>query len=51
MLKDPEFLAEVEQLGVEFLPATGEQMQKIIADSLTAPKNVVERVQNILRVQ
>jgi tripartite-type tricarboxylate transporter receptor subunit TctC len=49
MLKDPEFLAEVDKLGVEFLPASGEQMQKIIAESLAAPKDVVDHVQNILK--
>ena len=49
MLKDPEFLAEVDKLGVEFLPASGGQMQKIIAESLAAPKDVVDRVQNILK--
>jgi len=49
MLKDPEFLAEVDKLGVEFLPASGEHMHKLITDSLAAPKDVVERVQSILK--
>jgi tripartite-type tricarboxylate transporter receptor subunit TctC len=51
MLKDQEFLAEVEKLGDEFLPASGEHMHKLIADSLAAPKDVLERVQTILKAQ
>ena len=51
MLKDPEFLAEIEKSGQEFQPASGEQVQKLIAEAANAPREVVERTEAILRVK
>jgi tripartite-type tricarboxylate transporter receptor subunit TctC len=51
MLKDPEFLAEIEKSGQEFQPASGEQVQKLIAAAANAPREVVERTEAILRVK
>jgi tripartite-type tricarboxylate transporter receptor subunit TctC len=51
MLKDPEFLAEIEKSGQEFQPASGEQVQKLIAQAANAPREVVERTEAILRVK
>ena len=42
MLKDREFLAEIEKSGQEFYPASGEQVQKLIAATANAPRSVVE---------
>ena len=42
MLKDREFLAEIEKSGQEFYPASGEEVQKLIAATANAPRNVVE---------
>jgi tripartite-type tricarboxylate transporter receptor subunit TctC len=49
MLKDPEFLTEVEKTQVEFQPASGEFMQKLIADTAEAPRAVIDAAQDILK--
>jgi len=51
MIKDPEFLAEIEKSGQEFQPASGEQVQKLIAEAASAPREVVERTEAILRIK
>jgi tripartite-type tricarboxylate transporter receptor subunit TctC len=51
MLKDPEFLAEIEKSGQEFQPASGEQVQKLIAAAANAPREIVERTEAILRTK
>ncbi len=51
MVKDPEFLAEIEKSGQEFQPASGEQMQKLIAAAALAPREIVERTEAILRAK
>jgi tripartite-type tricarboxylate transporter receptor subunit TctC len=43
MLKDKEFLADIEKSGSELVPATGEETAKIIAMAAAAPKAVIER--------
>jgi tripartite-type tricarboxylate transporter receptor subunit TctC len=48
MLKDADFLAEVEKLGVEFDPASGEEMQKLIAETANVSPDTVKRMQEIL---
>ena len=45
MLKDPEFLAEIEKSGQEFQPASGEEMQKLIAAAALAPREIVARTE------
>lgn len=49
MLKDPEFLAEIEKSGQEFQPASGEAVQRLIQQAASAPRDVVERTEAILR--
>jgi tripartite-type tricarboxylate transporter receptor subunit TctC len=49
MLKDREFLAEIEKSGQEFYPASGEQVQKLIAATANAPRDVVELTEATLR--
>src|SRR5215203_5148584 len=51
MLKDPEFLAEIEKSGQEFQPGSGEQVQKLIAQAASAPREIVERTEAILRTK
>jgi tripartite-type tricarboxylate transporter receptor subunit TctC len=51
MVKDPEFLAEIEKSGQEFQPASGEQMQKLIGEAANAPREIVERTEAILRTK
>lgn len=51
MLKDREFLAEIEKSGQEFYPASGEQVQKLIAATANAPRNVVELTEATLRAK
>src|SRR5262249_48849043 len=49
MLKDPDLLAEIEKSGLEFAPASGEEVQKVILDTIAAPREVVEKTQAIVR--
>lgn len=51
MLKDRDFLAEIEKSGQEFYPASGEEVQKLIAATANAPRNVVELTEKILRAK
>ena len=51
MLKDRDFLAEIEKSGQEFYPASGEQVQKLIAATANAPRNVVELTETTLRAK
>lgn len=49
LLKDQEFLAEIEKSGQEFQPASGEAVQKLIEGAARAPRDIVERTEAILR--
>jgi tripartite-type tricarboxylate transporter receptor subunit TctC len=49
MLKDPELLAEIEKTGLEFAPGSGDELSKLIQDTASAPREVVERTKSILR--
>jgi tripartite-type tricarboxylate transporter receptor subunit TctC len=51
MLKDRDFLAEIEKSGQEFYPASGEQVQKLIAATANAPRNIVELTETTLRAK
>jgi tripartite-type tricarboxylate transporter receptor subunit TctC len=51
MLEDPEFRAEIEKSGQEFQPAAGEQVEKLVREVANAPRDIVERVEAILRVK
>jgi tripartite-type tricarboxylate transporter receptor subunit TctC len=51
MLKDRDFLAEIEKSGQEFYPASGEQVQTLIAATANAPRNVVELTEATLRAK
>jgi tripartite-type tricarboxylate transporter receptor subunit TctC len=49
MLKDPEFMAEVEKTKVEFYPASGEELQQLIRETANAPPQLIEKMQSLLR--
>src|SRR5262249_9870402 len=49
MLKDPEFVSEIEKSGQEFQPGSGESVQKLIEAAADAPRVVIERTEAILR--
>jgi len=51
MLKDRDFVAEIEKSGQEFYPASGEQVQKLIAATANAPRSVVELTETTLRAK
>jgi tripartite-type tricarboxylate transporter receptor subunit TctC len=51
MLKDADFLAEVNKLGVEFEPASGETMQKLISNVANASPDTIKRMQEILQAK
>jgi tripartite-type tricarboxylate transporter receptor subunit TctC len=48
-IKDPEFLAEIERAQQEFQPASGEELQRIIQNTASVPREIVERTETILR--
>jgi tripartite-type tricarboxylate transporter receptor subunit TctC len=49
MLKDPDLLAEIDKSGLEFVPASGDEVQKVIRDTIAAPREIVENTQAIVR--
>jgi tripartite-type tricarboxylate transporter receptor subunit TctC len=49
MLRDPELIAEIEKVGLEFVPASGETLQRIIQATANAPADIVAKTQAILR--
>jgi len=51
MLKDPDFLAEIEKSGQEFYPASGDEVQKLIVSTANAPRNVVDLAAKILQAK
>ena len=51
MLKDRDFLGEIEKTGQEFYPASGDQVQKLIAATANAPRSVVELTETTLRAK
>jgi tripartite-type tricarboxylate transporter receptor subunit TctC len=42
-VKDPEFLADAKRIGLEVNPASGEQLQKLMAEIYASPPELVER--------
>ena len=42
-MKDPAFIEKMKTAKMEFNPATGEEMTKIVMDTIRAPKSVIER--------
>ena len=43
MLKDPEFLDEINKAKAEFKPMSGEKLQELIASAANAPKEVIDK--------
>jgi tripartite-type tricarboxylate transporter receptor subunit TctC len=43
MLKDKDFLADIEKSGSDLVSAPGEEIEKIIAQAASAPKAVIDR--------
>ena len=48
-MKDPELLNEVERAKLDFHPASGDKLQKIVADTAAVSPAVVTRMQELLR--
>jgi hypothetical protein len=46
MLKDSAFLAEVKNANMDFDPAPGEQLQKIVIDAISVPEALRERARS-----
>ncbi len=49
MVQDPELLAEIEKGKLDFHPASGEKLQKIVADTAGVSPDIVARMQSLLR--
>ena len=47
-MKDPELLAEVNKAKLDFEPATGEEIAKIVAQTANVEASVIERMQKII---
>jgi tripartite-type tricarboxylate transporter receptor subunit TctC len=47
-LKDPELLADAKKLRVEVSQQSGEEIQRVVADTFSAPPAVVERLKKIV---
>jgi tripartite-type tricarboxylate transporter receptor subunit TctC len=48
MLKDKDFLADIEKTGVELNPASGAELEALIKTTAAAPKAIVERAKKAL---
>ncbi len=51
MMKDKDFIADVDKAKAEFSPKTGEEMQKLIQDTASVPPAVVERMRKLLDIK
>lgn len=47
MIKSEPFLADVKKLKMPIRPATGEEIEQIVADVMTAPANVIDRLKEL----
>ena len=50
-MKDKEFIADVDRAKAEFNPKTGEDLQKLIADTATVSPAIVERMRKLLDIK
>jgi tripartite-type tricarboxylate transporter receptor subunit TctC len=51
MLKDPEFRAEIDKSQLEFQPASGDEVQKLVGDTANVDKHIAEQTKAILRAR
>ena len=42
-MRDPEFLAETKKVNLEVNPATGDEVQKLVAELFRTPPGVIEK--------
>lgn len=47
-MKDPEFLAEAQKIGLEISPVSGIEVARLVAEMQTTPQAVVDRLKNLL---
>lgn len=50
-VKDPQLLAEAEKLGEEIDPTSGEEMQKIVATVVAAPRSAIDMIKKALETR
>ena len=48
MLKDPEFLAEIEKRKYELQPVKGDEMEALAKNVIAQPPDVIERMRKLL---
>ena len=48
-MKDPEFIAEVKKQNLDLDPRTGEQLEKLIRDIYATPKEIVEKIGELIK--
>ena len=49
-MKDPAFLAEARQIGLDINPVGGAEMTRLVADIQASPQATVDRLQKLLNV-
>ena len=47
-MQDPQFLADAARLGLEIIPGRGEEMQEVVARTLSTPPEAIKQVKAIL---
>lgn len=47
-MKDPTFIEQAKKEGLDLEPVSGEELQKIVSEILTAPKPIVERLGKLI---
>ena len=49
MVRDPEFVAEAERIGISLDPMPGDQLAALVAAAADAPANVIEKLRDVTR--
>ena len=47
-MKDPDFLAEAKQMGLEISPVNGAAVDKIVADLYATPPDILEETRKLI---
>jgi tripartite-type tricarboxylate transporter receptor subunit TctC len=47
-MKDPEFLAEIAKRKYELSPARGEELERVVKESMSQPQEIIQRMKKVL---
>jgi len=47
-MKDPEFLAEIAKRKYELSPTRGEDLERVVKESMSQPPEIIQRMKKVL---